>query len=85
MSEPERRSVLVEMQRLGWKPKTGGKACSGFSKPYVRFMFALAKNTGATDYWKLRYKGALCAFVKTETGIDNPEWLTYAQASPLPN
>ena len=83
MSEPERQSVLTEMQRLGWKPKTGGKTRPGSNKPYVRLMFALAKNIGAKGYWKLPYKEALRAFVKAETGIDDAEWLTYAQASPV--
>ncbi|MCT4654381.1 MAG: regulatory protein GemA [Cohaesibacter sp.] len=83
MSERQRRAVLAEFQRLGWKPKTGGKPRPGSNKPFVRLMYALAKNIGQSGYWELPYKDALRAFVKKETGIDNPEWLTFQQASPV--
>lgn len=83
MSECQRRAVLAEFQRLGWKPKTGGKPRPGSNKPYVRLMYALAKNIDKSGFWRRPYKDALRAMVKKETGIDNPEWLTFQQASPV--
>nr|WP_321482215.1 regulatory protein GemA [uncultured Cohaesibacter sp.] len=83
MSEPQRETVLAEMRRLGWKPKSGGKHRPTSSKPYVRLMCAIAKSIDKAGYWKLPYKDALRAFVKAETGVDSPEWLTFEQASPV--
>lgn len=85
MSEHQRRDVLEEFRRLGWKAqaKTGGKRRPRSNKPYVRLMYALAKNISQSGYWALPYKDALRALVKKETGIDNPEWLTFEQASPV--
>ncbi|MDF1777563.1 MAG: DUF1018 domain-containing protein [Rhizobiaceae bacterium] len=40
-------------------------------------------HTNYRNFWKLPYKEALRAFVKAEMGIDDPEWLTYAQANPV--
>lgn len=84
MSETERAVVLSEIKRLGWKPNgSGGKHRPSSSKPYIRLMYAIAKNIDAKGYWELPIKEALRAFVKKETGIDNPEWLTFEQASPV--
>ena len=83
ISEHQRETVLIELRRLGWKPKSGGKRRPTSSKPYVRLMYAIARNIDKAGYWKLPYKDALRAFVKAETGIDNPEWLTFEQASPV--
>ena len=84
MSEDERAAVITEMKRLGWTPKpSAGRFRKRSHKPYVRLMFALARSIGDWDYWNRPYKEALRLFVKKETGVDNPEWLTYAQASPV--
>lgn len=84
MSGAERAVVLSELKRLGWKPKsTGGKHRPPSSKPYIRLMYAIATNIDARGYWELPFKEALRAFVKKETGIDDPEWLTFEQATPV--
>nr|WP_321460425.1 regulatory protein GemA [uncultured Cohaesibacter sp.] len=74
MTETERAAVLSELKRQGWKSKsTDGKHRPPSSKSYIRLMYAIAKNIDAKGYWELPFKEALRAFVKKETGIDNPE------------
>ena len=75
--------VLQEFRRLGWqgpkgKPRSGtGRKASG--KSWVRKVWAIWG-----DLKPLLDDGddaALFGFVKRQTGIDNPEWLSPAQAN----
>lgn len=84
MIDRELEAVCSELQRLGWKPKRPRRhGRSRSDKPYVRKLFALAGSLDRRGYWKLPYKEGLRRFVKEMTGIDDPEWLTYEQASPV--
>jgi len=90
MSERQKLSAISEFKRLGWKPKppknksiSNGKYRPTSNKAWVRLMYGLAKKLELAGYWRLDYRDALRAFVKKETGIDNPEWLSFEQASPV--
>jgi hypothetical protein len=71
-------AVLAEFRRLGFataKPKSGRVQDRPLSdRAYVRMIFGLWKDLKPqlTDG---SYK-ALCSFVKRQTGIENPEWLS---------
>ncbi len=84
LSEGQRLRVVTEFKRLGWKPeKQGGAFRPASDKGYVRKLFALAKSLNDLGYWNAPYKDALRAFVKNRSDVDDPQWLTYDQASPL--
>lgn len=71
--------VLAEFQRLGWKPTVKGPKKS--AKPGVRLIFGLWAEAGRRGVIANASRPALFAFVKRQTGIDNPEWLTPAQVN----
>ena len=76
--------MITEFKRLGWSPqKRGGKFRPASNKGYVRKLFALAKSLDDLGYWNAPYKDALRSFVKKRSDVDDPEWLTYDQATPL--
>ncbi|KZK97306.1 MULTISPECIES: regulatory protein GemA [unclassified Pseudovibrio] len=84
LSEGQRLRVVTEFKCLGWEPKKqGGAFRPASSKGYVRKLYALAKSLDDLGYWKIPYKDALRAFVKNRSDVDDPEWLTYDQATPL--
>lgn len=68
------RAVIQEFERLGLKPLVKRSP-----KPHVRKVFALwaAMKPHLAD----PSRDALRAFVKRQTGVDNPEWLTPLQAN----
>ncbi|SDQ17888.1 regulatory protein GemA [Pseudovibrio sp. Tun.PSC04-5.I4] len=84
LSEGQYLRVVTEFKRLGWQSgNQGGSFRPASNKGYVRKLYALAKSLDDLGYWESPYQEALRAFVKNRCGVDNPEWLTYAQASPL--
>jgi phage gp16-like protein len=74
MDFPQLRAVIQEFERLGVKPlfKPSGK-------PHVRKVFKLWAEL--KPYLRTPSREALTAFVKRQTGVDNPEWLTAEQAN----
>ena len=71
--------LLAEFQRVGWTG--GGKpAFKPSSKAHVRLIFGLWKGMCDKDIPAKKDRDALVAFVKNQTGVDNPEWLTVEQA-----
>ncbi|WP_102866754.1 gp16 family protein [Pseudovibrio exalbescens] len=84
LTEAQRLRVVTEFKRIGWtNKKQGGSFRPASNKAYVRKLYALAKSLDELGYWNAPYKDALRVFVRTRCGVDNPEWLTYAQANPL--
>lgn len=84
LSEAQRLRVVTEFKRLGWEPtKQGGSFRPASNKGYVRKLFALAKSLDVLGYWSAPYKDALRSFVKNRCDVDDPEWLSYDQATPL--
>ncbi len=80
MSNDDLERVLAEFRRLGWRPQRAEGWRPKSPKPWVRKVYALwgeAKRTGA---FRDRRRSALRAFVKRQTGCDDPEWLTPQQA-----
>lgn len=78
LSEDQRRAVLAEFRARGWKGRKGRK---GSSKPYVRKVFAVWGELKRAGVWREEDPASLRRFVKKMTGCDDPEWLSYAQAS----
>ncbi|KZL25654.1 regulatory protein GemA [Pseudovibrio sp. Ad37] len=84
LNEAQRLRVVTEFKRLGWEPKKqGGAFRPASSKGYVRKLYALAKSLDDLGYWESPYKEVLRSFVKNRCDVDDPERLTYDQATPL--
>lgn len=81
LSPAQRRKLISELKRLGFKPqgKFSGRKIS--DKPYVRKVFALWGELRRAGIWRNSDIASLRAFVKKLTGVADPEWLTYPQAS----
>jgi phage gp16-like protein len=79
LNDGEREKVLAEFRRLGWQPKKPFRKPS--TNPHIRKLWALGKELDRRGYWNLPWKRGLIAFVKKETGIDDPDWLDTRQAS----
>lgn len=79
MSEAERKAVVAHMNR-----KFGSEKKKNYSsKPYVRLIHALWKSVHEKGIIADGSKSALRAFVSNRTGVSDPEFLTYMQASPV--
>lgn len=65
--------VLAEFERLGWKAVHKRKKSD---KAGVRLIFGLWTELGALGAIDSPTRAALLAFVKRQTGVDDPEWLT---------
>jgi len=88
MSDAERRKVIAEFKRQGFVPKgRTGRARPRSDKPYVRKVFALWGELKRKGIWRDPSPHSLRRFVKKMTasqyddGCDDPEWLTWPQAS----
>ena len=78
LSEPQRRAVVAELKRRGFKTK-GGRKPSG--KPYIRLVFALWGELKRAGIWREDGIGSLRAFTRKMAGVDDPEFMTYAEAT----
>lgn len=79
LTEPQRRAVIEEMKRRGFKTKGRGRRPS--SKPYVRLVFALWGELKREGVWRQDDVSSLRAFTKRMAGVDDPEFMTYAEAT----
>ncbi|WP_170181923.1 gp16 family protein [Phreatobacter stygius] len=78
-SERELNAALAEFRRLGWQPKGGPTKKS--DKLHVRKVFAIWGDLGRSGALANASREALRAFVKRQTDVADPEWLTAAQAN----
>ena len=83
MSESERESVVAAMKRKGWKAKPKGNFRPKSNKSYVRLIHALWRSCGEKKLLDNPTRPGLRAFVKNQSGVSDPEFLTYDQASPI--
>lgn len=81
MSPAERRKVIAEFKRLGFRPKSKFSKRPMASKPYVRKVFALWGELKRKGIWRDPSPTSLRRFVVKLTGCDDPEWLSYPQAA----
>lgn len=84
LSDTQRRKVISEFKRLGWKPRAGKTTDSPRAKsqkPYVRLIFALWGELKREGLWTVQSRASLRAFVKKMTGVDDPEFLGPREAS----
>jgi len=80
--------VLAEFKRLGWSPQPKGKATAtdgqrhrpASGKAHVRKVFAIWTDMCREGIPETPTRAALLAFVQRMTGVDDPEWMTPAQA-----
>jgi phage gp16-like protein len=79
MSEDQRQAVLAEMERLGFKPV----ASTAKKSPHlhVRKVFAVWAQAGRCGAVENGSRQALVAFVRRQTGVADPNWLTAADAN----
>ena len=82
MSQTQLDEVLEGMKRKGWKPKFR-KSPGYSSKKYVRLIHALWKACHTKGAIEDGSKTALRSFVKNQTGVSDPEFLSYAEANPV--
>lgn len=84
MNDNQRADVITEFKNLGWKPRAKARK-SNWRKPadnpMHRKIWALGKELDTRGYWKSNWKNALRQFVKSETGVDDIDWLETKQAS----
>lgn len=78
MTEAEIDKVVTALNK--GVSKTRRKASE---KPYVRLIFALWRSIGDQGGLRDRSTAALKAFVEKQSGVSDPDWLTYAQADPI--
>lgn len=84
MSERGRLKVVDEMKRLGFKVKPrGGKPLPASTKPYIRLIHALWKSCARKGVVSDASRPALRTFVENRSGVSDPDFLTFEQASPI--
>lgn len=81
MSANQHKAVLDEFRRLGWKPTKGNIKKS--DKPYVRLIHALWRSCHQKGAIENGSRQALRKFVEKQSGVSDPDFLTYEQASPI--
>ena len=86
MTMGELDKTLAEFKRLGWQPSWQAKPTGDWRAPaakaYVRKIYSLW--WGLTGIWPLNpaeKRRRLRRFVRRQTGRDDPEWLTPADAN----
>ncbi|NRF12149.1 regulatory protein GemA [Agrobacterium pusense] len=83
MTEGQRLAVVDELKRLGFKVKPTSKKLPLASKPYIRLVHALWKSCHRKGVIEDGSRQALRTFVKKRSGVDDPDFLTFAQANPI--
>lgn len=84
MSERQRIAVVAEFKKSGFKVKSRpGKSFPQATKAYIRLIHALWKSCAMKGVIDDGSRPALRAFVEKRTGVSDPDFLTYDQASPI--
>lgn len=84
MTERQHLAVIKEMERLGFKKTAGAKKAQPAStKPYIRMVHALWKSCHRKGVIQDGSRKALRSFVKERAGVDDPDFMTFAQADPI--
>ncbi|QQM29067.1 regulatory protein GemA [Martelella lutilitoris] len=83
MTERQRIDVVEEMKRRGFRVRSGGKALPVSTKPYVRMIHALWKSCHRRGVISDGSRKALRSFVSARSPKDDPDFLTYEEASPI--
>lgn len=78
LTDKSKHALIAEFKRMGW---TGGSSRKKSDKPYVRLVFALWGQLKRDGVWENPNIGSLRAFVKKMTGCEDPEWLSFDQAT----
>ena len=83
MSDEQRQSVVRELQRLGFKPRSKGAGKAGKARP-LSGPYAAKAQALWIALWNLgavadRRDAALLAFFRRQTGIERTEWVLDAK------
>lgn len=78
LTDRAKLDLLTEFKRMGWK---GGSHRRKSGKAYVRLVFALWSQLKRDGLWQNPDVSSLRAFVKKMTGCDDPDWLSFDQAT----
>lgn len=78
LSERQLGQAIDAMKARGFRPK---RKAPRSDDPHVRKIWALWRQLGDDGYLRTPDRPALRAFVKRMTGVENPDWLTQAQAN----
>lgn len=81
MNAKQHKAVLDEFKRLGWKPTKATIKKS--DKPYVRLIHALWRSCHQKGAIENGSRQALRKFIEKQSGVSDPEFLTYHQANPI--
>ncbi len=74
--------LLDEFKRLGWSGQPAAKGARKESgKPHVRKVFALWEQMCRDGIPAIANRAGLLAFVKRQTAVDDPEWLSPVEAN----
>ncbi|TCT37446.1 gp16 family protein [Martelella mediterranea] len=83
MSERQRIDVVEEMKRRGFRVRSGGKSLPVSTRPYIRMIHALWKSCHRRGVISDGSRKALRAFVSARSPKEDPDLLTYDEASPI--
>lgn len=85
MSERQRLDVVAELKRKGFKMVSTKKARSlpVSNKRYVKYIHALWRSCANLGVIEDGSRNALRSFVKKRSDVDDPDFLTFDQASPI--
>ncbi|MBP1862163.1 regulatory protein GemA [Rhizobium herbae] len=83
MSAHQHIAVMDEMKRLGFRLKKGGRTLPVATKPYIRLVHALWRSCHRKGVIADGSRQALRSFVKSRASVDDPDFLSYDQASPI--
>ncbi|KIC38143.1 hypothetical protein RA27_20450 [Ruegeria sp. ANG-R] len=78
LTDKSKRALIGEFKRMGW---SGGSKRKKSDKAYVRLIFALWGQLKRDGVWENSDVASLRAFVKKMTGVADPEWLSFNQAT----
>ncbi|MGE4298922.1 MAG: gp16 family protein [Desulfovibrionaceae bacterium] len=78
LTTPQLRQLRDMLKARGWRPKHKGR--QGSPHPIVRKVYALWAELASEGIASCGSRDALRAFVKRMVEVDDPDWLTVAQA-----
>lgn len=84
MTPKQHEIVLAELRRLGFRHKPrAGKKYPAAAKGYIRLIHALWRSCAQKGVVEDGRRTALRIFVEKRTGVSDPDFLTFEQASPI--
>lgn len=83
LSQQKLDLVLAELKRLGWQPSHSKRKLKAAAKPYQRLIHALWRSCKDKGVIRDGSRKALRAFVEKRTGVSDPDFLSFNDATPI--